>query len=62
LEERRRPRSRGTAPRAVPPIIPGDKKLYRRQIEATDRQIDGLVYELYGLMEEEIAIVEGREE
>ena len=29
-----------------------------RQIEATDRQIDRLVYELYGLTEEEIAIVE----
>jgi hypothetical protein len=28
-------------------------------IEATDRQIDRLVYELYGLMEEEIEIVEG---
>ena len=28
------------------------------QIEATDRQIDPLVYELYGLTEEEIAIVE----
>jgi len=39
--------------------IPADKKLYQRQIEATDRQIDALVYELYGLTEEEIAIVEG---
>ena len=29
-----------------------------RQIEATDRQIDRLVYELYGLTEEEIGIVE----
>ena len=28
------------------------------QIEATDRQIDSLVYELYGLAEEEIQIVE----
>ena len=28
-------------------------------IEATDRQIDALVYELYGLTEEEIRIVEG---
>jgi hypothetical protein len=28
------------------------------QIEATDRQIDALVYELYGLTEEEIRIVE----
>jgi hypothetical protein len=38
--------------------IPQDKTLYQRQIEATDRQIDALVYELYGLTEEEIAIVE----
>jgi len=29
-------------------------------MEAADRQIDALVYELYGLTEEEIAIVEGR--
>jgi ubiquinone biosynthesis protein UbiJ len=28
------------------------------QISATDRQIDRLVYELYGLTEEEIALVE----
>jgi hypothetical protein len=28
-------------------------------IGATDRQIDQLVYELYGLTEEEIKIVEG---
>lgn len=31
----------------------------QRQIEATDRQIDRFVYELYGLTEEEIRIVEG---
>jgi len=31
----------------------------KRQIAATDRQIDQLVYELYGLTEEEIRIVEG---
>jgi len=30
----------------------------KRQIDATDRQIDTLVYELYGLTEEEIALVE----
>ena len=29
------------------------------QINATDRQIDRLVYELYGLSEEEIGIMEG---
>ncbi len=36
-----------------------DKTTLTRQIEATDRQIDRLVYELYDLTEEEIAIVEG---
>jgi hypothetical protein len=35
-----------------------DKTLIQRQIEATDRQIDKLVYELYELTEEEIALVE----
>jgi hypothetical protein len=40
--------------------IPADKKLYQRQIESTDQEIDALVYELYGLSEEEIAIVEGQ--
>ena len=31
--------------------IPADKELYQRQIEATGRQIDALLYELYGLTE-----------
>jgi hypothetical protein len=35
-----------------------DRALYQRQIDATDREIDKLVYELYGLTEEEIKIVE----
>jgi hypothetical protein len=35
-----------------------DRALYQRQIEATDQEIDRLVYELYGLTEEEIAVVE----
>ena len=34
------------------------KTTLNRQIEATDRQIDELVYELYGLTKEEIKIVE----
>ena len=34
------------------------KTLLQRQIEATDRQIDQLVYELYDLTEDEIKIVE----
>ena len=36
-----------------------DKTLIQCQIDATDRQIDRLVYELYGLTEAEIATVEG---
>jgi len=32
----------------------------QRQAEATDREIDRLVYELYGLSDEEIAVMEGR--
>ena len=41
---------------------PQDKTRLQRQIEATERQIDALVYELYGLTEEEIKIVEGGNE
>ena len=40
---------------------PAEKKLCQRQIEATDQEIDAPVCELYGLAEEEIAIVEGRD-
>jgi len=34
------------------------KEILRRQLAGTDREIDQLVYELYGLTDEEIAIVE----
>jgi predicted type IV restriction endonuclease len=36
-----------------------DQTHLQRQIDATDKQIDKLVYELYGLTEDEIAVVEG---
>ncbi len=39
---------------------PDDKTRLQRHIDAADRQIDQLVYELYGLTEEEIAVVEGK--
>ena len=35
------------------------RKTLQNAVDATDRQIDRLVYELYGLTEEEIALVEG---
>jgi hypothetical protein len=39
---------------------PEDKTRVQRQIDATDREIDRLVYDLYGLTGEEIAVVEGK--
>ena len=38
---------------------PQDTTLLQRQIDATDRQIDQLVYQLYSLTDDEIALVEG---
>jgi type I restriction-modification system DNA methylase subunit len=38
---------------------PHDITQLQRQIAATDKQIDQLVYQLYGLSDEEIALVEG---
>lgn len=35
-----------------------EKAALQQQIDETDQQIDNLVYELYGLTDEEIAIVE----
>jgi hypothetical protein len=37
-----------------------EKAVIQRQIEVTDAEIDRLVYDLYGLTAEEIAIVEGK--
>lgn len=36
-----------------------EKTTIQRQIDATDKQINELVYELYGLGEEERRVVEG---
>ncbi len=36
-----------------------EKTMLQRQIDATDREIDKLVYQLYDLTEAEIKIVEG---
>jgi hypothetical protein len=38
---------------------PQEKIALERQISATDTQLDRLVYDLYGLTQEEIKIVEG---
>jgi hypothetical protein len=39
----------------------GQHGAINRQIEAMDAEIDRLVYDLYGLTKEEIAIVEGQQ-
>lgn len=46
---------------SVDRLRPTDATCSQRQIEATDEEIDALVYELYGLTEKEIAIVEGQD-
>ncbi len=42
------------------PKTPQEQEMVKREIESTDREIDQLVYELYGLSEDEIKIVEGQ--
>jgi hypothetical protein len=37
------------------------EKLYQRRMDVTDAEIEALGYELYGLTQEEIAMVEGRD-
>ena len=44
--------------RLVAAKTPTEKTMIQRQIDTTDKQIDRLVYKLYGLTEEEIKIVE----
>ena len=50
-----------TMPESLVATIPAEKKLYQRQIEATDQEIDALVYELYELTQAEVAMVERRD-
>jgi DNA polymerase III alpha subunit len=40
-------------------VLPEQKEQIKARINYTDKKIDKLVYELYGLTEEEIRIVEG---
>ena len=37
---------------------PDEKTFLQKQIDATDREIDQLVYQLYGLTPDEIALIE----
>lgn len=43
----------------LPAAVGRDRELLEREVAATDAQIDELVYELYGITEEERRIVEG---
>jgi hypothetical protein len=39
--------------------LPKRRERIRREMDATDRQVDQLAYQIYGLTEDEIRIVEG---
>jgi len=43
------------------PRMPQEQEMVKREIESTDRSIDSIVYELYGLTEDEVKVVEGKE-
>ncbi|MBI5879853.1 MAG: hypothetical protein HZB53_19575 [Chloroflexi bacterium] len=47
------------APTTVRRTRPRGSSRPARSLRATDRQIDALVHELYGLTDEEIAVMEG---
>jgi len=52
------PRKKQSVQRLATAKAPQKKTVLQRQIDATDRQIDQLVYELYGLNDAETQIVE----
>jgi len=39
---------------------PHDRERFKRSVEATDREIDDIIYRLYGLSELEVAVIHGR--
>jgi hypothetical protein len=41
-------------------VNPQEADRLMREVESVDKAIDGLAYQLYGLSEEEIKIVEGK--
>jgi len=41
------------------PRLPQEQEMVKREIESTDKSIDRLVYELCGLTEDEVKVVEG---
>ncbi|MBI5385234.1 MAG: hypothetical protein HZA90_11185 [Verrucomicrobia bacterium] len=43
----------------LPARTEAERQTLQNAVTATDQQIDALVYELYGLTEEEIKLVEG---
>jgi len=46
------------APKLLEATLESERAVLQNAIKTTDREIDSLVYELYGLTQEEIAIVE----
>jgi len=42
------------------PRLPQEQEMVKREVESTDKGIDKFVYELYGLTDDEIEIVEDK--
>jgi type II restriction/modification system DNA methylase subunit YeeA len=49
----------GLMPKLRAATLDAEKAVLQNAVTATDQQIDALVYELYGLTEDEIKLVEG---
>jgi len=49
----------GLMPKLRAATAESEKAVLQNAVTATDQQIDALVYELYGLTEDEIALVQG---
>ena len=49
----------GLMPKLRAATVESEKAVLQNAVTATDQQIDTLVYELYGLTEDEIKLVEG---
>jgi hypothetical protein len=49
----------GLMPKLRAAVSEAEQATLQNAVTATDRQIDALVYELYGLTAEEITLVEG---
>jgi hypothetical protein len=61
MDERKMKAMLGLMPKLRAAKTEAEKATLENAVKATDQQIDALVYDLYGLIAEEIALVEGKQ-